>query len=73
MNQQPAMNIRFNEELAASISKEIEIRSLPAASRKRIFKNAGKIYLKTSRDHIRQQKTVTGQDMKKKNTARERF
>ena len=66
MNAQPDMTIRFNAELGSFISQEIEIRSLPSASRKRIFKNAGRVYLKASRDHIRQQKTVTGQAMKKK-------
>ena len=63
---QSSMKVSFDAKLAASLSHEIDILSLPAVSRKRIFRHSGRAYLKASRDHIKQQRTVSGESMTKK-------
>ncbi|MCY4641094.1 MAG: hypothetical protein OXC41_00070 [Gammaproteobacteria bacterium] len=64
------MSLTYDAERASAINHEVEIRSLPGTSRKRIFKNLGRNLLKASRDHIRQQKTMTGEAMKKRKYGR---
>ena len=69
----PEMSTTYNAEQAAAINHAIDIRTLPGNSKKRIFKNLGRELQKASRDHIRQQKTTTGEKMKNENTAEARY
>ena len=66
----PEMSTTFDAQRAAAINHALDIRTLPGTSRKRIFKNLGRELLKASRDHIRQQKTTTGEKMKKRKYGR---
>ena len=66
----PEMSTTYNAEQAAAINHAIDIRTLPGNSKKRIFKNLGRELQKASRDHIRQQKTTTGEKMKKRKYGR---
>ena len=66
----PDMSVSFDAERAAAINQQMVIRSLPSTSRKRILKNTGRVLLKESRDHIRQQKTLTGKPMVKRKYGR---
>ena len=62
----PEMSTTYDAQRAAAINHAIDIRTLPGTSRKRIFKNLGRELLKSSRYHIRQQKTITGKTMEKR-------
>ncbi len=66
----PEMSTTFDAQRAAAINHDLDIRTLPGTSRKRIFKNLGRELLKASRNHIRQQKTITGEKIKKRKYGR---
>lgn len=61
-----SLSIRFDARHASRIHQDIGLMALPAASRKRVFKNSGRRYLKASREHIREQKTVYGNSFEKR-------
>lgn len=61
-----SLTIRYDSRHAARINQDIGLLALPAASRKRIFKNAGRAYLKGSRENIRQQRTIYGNPFEKR-------
>ncbi|WP_067585317.1 hypothetical protein [Endozoicomonas ascidiicola] len=64
------LSIGYDRRQASRIQQDIGLLSLPAASRKRVFKNAGRRYLKASRDNIRQQKTTAGNPFEKRKYGR---
>ena len=64
------LSIGFDRRQASRIHQDIGLLALPAASRKRVFKNAGRRYLKASRDNIRQQKTIAGNPFEKRKYGR---
>ncbi|WP_420588201.1 hypothetical protein [Bacterioplanoides sp.] len=66
----PDMSVTYDAERAAAINQQLVIRSLSATSRKRILKNTGRVLLKESRDHIRQQQTLSGKSMEKRKYGR---
>ena len=61
-----ALSIGYDRRHAGRIQQDIGLLSLPNASRKRVFQNAGRRYLKASREHIREQKTVYGNPFEKR-------
>jgi len=61
-----SLSIRFDARHASRIHQDIGLLALPAASRKRVLQNAGRRYLKASREHIRQQKTIDGNPFAKR-------
>ena len=61
-----ALSIGYDRRHASRIQQDIGLLSLPNASRKRVFQNAGRRYLKASREHIREQKTVYGNPFEKR-------
>ena len=61
-----ALSIGYDRRHAGRIQQDIGLLSLPNTSRKRVFQNAGRRYLKASREHIREQKTVYGNPFEKR-------
>lgn len=61
-----SLSIRFDARHASRIHQDIGLLALPAASRKRVFQNSGRAYLKASRDNLRQQKTINGNSFEKR-------
>lgn len=60
------VSIQFDIRHAAKMSQRIDLMILKPASKQRIFENAGRVYLKASRENIRQQKTIYGNPFEKK-------
>ena len=70
MNTRADLSLDYDTHLAQAMGQSLDLLSLPNSSRKRVFKNAGRQYLKASRNHIRQQRTVEGKAMEKKKYGR---
>ena len=61
-----SVSIQFNIRQAANMEQRIELMIMKPASKQRVFENAGRVYLKASREHIRKQQTIDGRPMEKK-------
>lgn len=59
-------NIRYDRQHATQIHQDIAVMQLPATARKRLFRSAGRRYLKSSRDNLRQQKNIDGTPFEKR-------
>lgn len=64
------LEIKFNTRHAAKMKQRIALMALKPGSRKRVFKGAGRSFLKASKDHIRQQKTIHDQPMKQRKSGK---
>ena len=58
-----SMSVKFDVRHAANMAQRIDLMILKPAAKQKVFENCGRAYLKASRDHIRQQKTIDGRQM----------